>query len=51
VEFEFCATAVQSLWYGIESGLKDLIQIFMFIGFPVEGGLEKEWMMAAWRGS
>lgn len=45
------ATAVESLCHGIESGLIHMFISLMFLGFPVEGGLGKGWMMAAWRGS
>lgn len=38
---------VESLWHGIESGLIHVFICLMFLGFPVEGGLGREWMMAA----
>lgn len=38
---------VESLWHGIESGMIHVFISLMFLGFPVEGGLGREWMMAA----
>lgn len=47
-----CSCSWKSLaWDWIwDEGLDPCISC-MFLGFPVEDGLEKEWMMAAWRGS